>query len=77
MCTKQTRPWLETEKIINRFVISCIEQYCSFIDMNSSEVYPQFVKKGIIDILVNDYEDLHGMSTTYINDFIDSVLKNN
>lgn len=64
------------DKKINRFVIMCIEQYCSSIKKKSSEIYPQLIKKGIIDDLTNDYEDLHGMSTVYINDYIDSVLAN-
>ena len=31
-------------------------------------------EKGVINDLINDYEDLHGMSSVYLNDHISSLL---
>ena len=63
-------------KKINRFVIMCVEQYASYINKSSRLVYKRMFKCGIIDELVNDYEDLHGMSTMYLNDHIHSLMEN-
>ena len=63
------------DKKINRFVVMCIEQYALRKKQNSSSVYKKLKDLGIIDELINDYEDLHGMSTIYINELIDSLLE--
>ena len=62
------------DKKINRFVIMCIEQYALCINENSDIVYKQMKERGIIKELVDDYDDLHGMSFAYLNDYIDSLL---
>ena len=62
------------DKKINRFIIMCVEQYSSSVNKSSSEIYREMREKGIIDELTSDYEDLHGMSTMYLNDFIGSLL---
>lgn len=65
------------DKKVNRFVVMCIEQYALSKNENSSSVYQKMKHAGIIDELIEDYEDLHGMSTTYINELIDSLLEEN
>lgn len=62
------------DKKINRFVIMCVEQYASSINENSSATYKKMLNKGVIEELTNDYEDLHGMSFTYLNEYIDSLI---
>lgn len=63
------------DKTINRFVLFTVEQYAKYINKDRREVYKQLKEKGIINELIDDYEDLHGMSTIYLNDYIDSLLK--
>ena len=62
------------DKIINRFIIMCVEQYAVYINKGSDEVYKIMKENNIIDELINDYEDLHGMSTIYINEHISKML---
>ena len=62
------------DKKINRFIIMCVEQYCLEYDQESSKIYDQMKKMNVLDELKNDYEDLHGMSTTYLNSYIHSLL---
>lgn len=62
------------DKKINRFIIMCVEQYCLEHNQESSKIYDQMKKMNVLDELKNDYEDLHGMSTTYLNSYIHSLL---
>lgn len=62
------------DKKINRFIIMCVEQYCLEYDKESSKIYDQMKKMNVLNELKNDYEDLHGMSTTYLNSYIHSLL---
>lgn len=71
---RATRTNTSLDKKINRFVIMCVEQYASSINSSSSVVYKKMSEKGIINDLIGDYEDLHGMSITYINEYIASLL---
>ena len=64
----------EKDKIVNRFIVMCIEQYAEYVNQPSSVVYQEMKKEGVINWLRDDYEDMHGMSTLYINDFIYSCL---
>ena len=63
------------DKKINRFIVMCVEQYALLINKSSKIVYKQLLDGGVIDELKNDYEDLHGMSTEFINSFIDALLE--
>lgn len=72
---RATRTNTVQDKKINRFIIMSIEQYASFINKDSKTVYKLLNEKGIIDELVDDYEDMHGMSTVMINEYIDTRLK--
>ena len=62
------------DKKINRFIVMCIEQYASSVNKSSSYIYNKLNKLGIIDELKDDYEDMHGMSTYSINEYIDKRL---
>ena len=62
------------DKKVNKFIIMCVEQYAYVSGKNSGNVYKEMLAKGIIEDLTNDYEDLHGMSFTYLNDYINSFL---
>ena len=63
-------------KDINRFVIMCIEQYAKYKNISSKDAYLIMSKNNIINKLIDNYEDLHGMSTEYLNDYISSLVKN-
>jgi hypothetical protein len=43
--------------------------------MSSPEVYQLFNETGIMELLKTDYEDLHGMSFEYLNQFFDNYLE--
>ena len=62
-------------KKINRFVIMCVEQYAGFKNKDSDTTYKKMSESGVIDELTNDYEDLHGMSTMWLNDYIDKLIE--
>jgi len=51
-----------------------VEHYSQHIQKDSTEVYKMFVNKGVLDLLSNDYEDLHGMGMEYLMQFIDEYL---
>lgn len=59
---------------VNKFIIMAIEQYAAEVNKTSSYVYKKMYEKGIIDDLKNDYEDLHGMSTEYLNQYIGTMI---
>ena len=58
------------DKKINRFIVMCIEQYASSTNHSSGNTYTMLDGAGIIDELRDDYEDMHGMSTYSINEYI-------
>ena len=62
------------DKKINRFIVMCVEQYAYSINQDSKTTYQTLDEAGIINELKDDYEDMHGMSTTYINDYINQRL---
>ena len=62
------------DKKINRFIVMCVEQYASSINLGSNDVYAKLSEAGIIDELKNDYEDMHGMSTYSLNEYIGKRL---
>ena len=56
------------------FETFCIEYYSNHVNMPSDEVYAMFKKEGLLEMLHNDYEDLHGMSMEYMMQFCDEYL---
>lgn len=65
---------LKIDKMINRFVVMCIQQFASYKNISSKEAYSLMKEHDAINLLTNDYEDLHAMSNVYLNDFIDSII---
>lgn len=63
------------DKKTNRFLIMCIEEYASSLSISSGAAYKSMKEKGVIESLKNDYEDLHGYSQSYINDYISSLME--
>ena len=53
----------------------CVEQYASSVNRSSRTVYYELNKAGIINELKDDYEDMHGMSTYLLNEYIDKRLQ--
>ena len=75
--SRATRTNTALDKKINRFIIFCVEQYAHATKKSSASVYKKMNEKGVIEDLTNDYEDLHGMSTMYLNDYIAALLEEN
>ena len=71
---RATRTNSTLDKKINRFIVMCVEQYALYSNQNSSETYIKLNNKGIINELKTDYEDMHGMSTYSINEYIEKRL---
>lgn len=71
---RATRTNSVLNKKINRFIVMCVEQYAYSINEKSGAVYKQLENSGIIKELIDDYEDMHGMSTAYINEYISARL---
>ena len=67
---RATRANTVLSKKINRFIIMCVEQYALFSGSRSDVIYKEMERKGILDELESDYEDLHGMSAVYLNDYL-------
>lgn len=59
------------------FIGFCVEYYAEYIGKKSNEVYALFKKEGVLDVLEEDYGDLHGMSMEYLMQFIDEYLGGN
>ena len=49
----------------------CIENYAEPSGKTSSEVYNLCAQHGLLKMLQDDYEDLHGMGKEYLMDFFD------
>ena len=56
------------------FITFCIELYAEHTHRDSTEVYDVFKREGLLSLLENDYDDLHGMSMEYLMQYIDEYL---
>lgn len=56
------------------FKTFCIELYAEHIGKDSTNVYAMFKQGGLLDLLDDDYEDLHGMSMEYLMQFFDQYF---
>ena len=72
---RATRTNTVLDKKINRFIVMCVEQFASSINRKSNNVYKELNDKGVINELIDDYEDMHGMSTYSLNEYIGKRLK--
>ena len=59
------------------FIPFCIEHYAKHIKQPGYKVYKLFKKEKLLDILREDYEDLHGMGIEYLINMFDDYLKEN
>ena len=71
---RATRMNTKLDKKINRFLVMTVEQYADSINSPSNEVYMRMKNKNLINLIKDDYDDLHGMSTVYLNDYIGALL---
>jgi len=58
------------------FKTFCIELYADQKSIPSNEVYALFEKNGIIKMLDDDYETLHGHGFQYVIQDIDEIMEN-
>ena len=72
---RATRKILKLDKKINHWVVFTIELYAKHVNKTTDIVYKKLEEKGLIDLLYNDYDDLHGMSPEYINEYLDGCFK--
>lgn len=72
---RATRTNTIKDKKINRFIVTCVEQYARWKNIDSKSAYNLMSNSGVIQELTDDYEDMHGMSTEYINDYIEKRTK--
>ena len=56
------------------FISFCVEYYAKHINKSSNEVYELFKQEKVLDLLENDYDDLHGIGMEYIIQLIDEYL---
>ncbi len=56
------------------FISFCVEYYAEHIQKPSDEVYALFQREKLLELLENDYEDLHGMSMEYLMQMFDEYL---
>ena len=71
---RATRVNSALDKQINRFVVMCVEQYAYSINKSSGYIYKRLKEIGAIQELIDDYEDMHGMSTYSLNEYIDNRM---
>jgi hypothetical protein len=57
------------------FLTFSIELYAEHRNLPSPDIYQLFKKTGLLDMLITDYEDLHGMSFEYLMGFFDEYLE--
>ena len=55
----------ETSKVIE-FVSFCIEMYAREYKMDGASVSSTFEEKGIIDYLMNNYQELHSQGKEFL-----------
>lgn len=56
------------------FLSFCIEYYAEHTNQSSEKVYKLFKEEKLLDLLKEDYEDLHGMGMEYLMQFFDEYL---
>jgi len=57
------------------FKVFCIELYADQKFIPSNEVYTLFENKGILEMLDDDYDILHGHGFDYVINDIDQILQ--
>ena len=62
------------EKQINRFIVMCIEDYAEEKSISGQQVYEMMEENDLFQEMTDDYEDLHGMSSSYLNYYIEKMI---
>lgn len=57
------------------FKAFCIEKYADYKGIPSNEVYALFERHGILDMLDEDYDILHGFGFEYIVRDIEKIIE--
>ena len=57
------------------FKIFCIEHYADYKNCTSDKIYAEFKKSGLLTLLDQDYEDLHGMGIEWLCQYFDRYLE--
>jgi hypothetical protein len=65
---------IDTAQVPVSFLVFCLEFYAAHTAVSSTRVYQRFKDSGLFQMLVSDYEDLHGMSFEYLMQFFDEYL---
>ena len=56
------------------FITFCVEYYAKHTHKTRDEVYKLFKSEKVLDLLKDDYDDLHDMSIEYMMQMIDEYL---
>ena len=64
----------KSEKKINRFIVMCIEDYAREKSISGQKAYQMMEDKNLFEEMTEDFEDLHGMSSSYLNYYIDRMI---
>lgn len=59
------------------FKTFCVELYAEHKNALGTDIYALFKSNGLLKLLDDDYEDLHGMSVEYLIQFFDDYLGGN
>ncbi len=62
------------EKDINQFLVMCIEVFAKDKFIPGQKSYLIMEENKLFDELVNDFEDLHGMSSSFLVYYIDQLI---
>jgi hypothetical protein len=57
------------------FIAFCIEHYADHVHQSGPEIYQLFKDEGLLQLLRDDYDDLHGMGIEFMIDFCSNYLK--
>ena len=72
--SRASRKNTKRNKQINGFIIMCVEMYSKYKGLNDQRTYSLLKENNILNMLENDYDDLHGMGTEWLNNYIDSLV---
>lgn len=71
---RASRTNTKKDKLINDFIILCIEHYAKTHRVAPDILYSRMKERGILDYLKEWYDDLHGYSFDYIDQEIEAML---
>ena len=72
--SRASRKNTKRNKQINGFIIMCVEMYSKYKGLSNQRTYSLLKENNILNMFENDYDDLHGMGTEWLNNYIDSLV---